>query len=243
VIHTWQGGAWRSTALGLDVRLPPRVQPTAHGGWLVQAGDWFDELHVVDARGSVVRTFRIGRFAVAIQATAAGRAWVGYSEQGILGTDLGSAALAAFEPDGVGVFDLARVGELAGLPVPLNVNAVNVASEQETWAFGTGEYSLLVRIDDLSLAASWLWPNAHPDPAMHGPYGTAMAVHGQHVLLAWEGGSEVVLLDVTTRESRRLTVVVDGQPVRMRGVIGRGRRLWWLSSERIVYAVDLPVPV
>jgi len=238
VIHEWVEARWTSTELLLHVQGPPLVQPLPHARWLVQAGDRGDQVYPLAHRGVVARTYRIGWGAATMQATSTGRAWLGYSEQAILGTDLGSAALAAFGLDGAWVFDLRDIAPASGLPVPLNLNAVNVVSDYEMWALGSGEYGILIKLHDLSVVQSWVWNNAEPNPEAHGPVGNAIAVDGQRVLVGKDLRSDVLLVDLATRAFRRMGVVYDGHPLTIERVIGRGKRLWCMSDQ-ILYTVDL----
>ncbi len=207
------------------------VQPVADGSWLVHTDR---EVHIVKADGSTESRYPTG-WVKCFQATSTGRAWVGYGEQDILGTGVGRACFSAFERDGTASFKYTDGEWQPGQVQPLNINAINVFDDAETWILGTGEDSLLVRMKDLSLAESWTWSNRGTS---RGPYGFGIAVDGERLLVSAFSGPNLELWDLNSKRVSELVAVGDTGPLPIHRAVGRGTVLYLMTWDA-VYSIDL----
>src|SRR5258708_3039898 len=215
-VHEYHAGIWTSLALAIPgVGAPPIVQPLNDGAWLVHTGR---EVHIVNADGSTESRYPMS-YARCLQATAAGRAWVGYGEEQILSTGIGSACFAAFERDGTASFRYSDGDWQPGQVQPLNINAVNVVDDTEAWILATGPESLLVRMNDLTIAQAWTWRNS-------GPFGFGIAVDGHQLMVSAFSGPQIQLWDLDTNRLRELVAVDEHGPLRFHRATGRATLLY-----------------
>jgi hypothetical protein len=232
VLHEHSASGWESMELPIRGEGgPPIVQPLARGDWLVHA---YPRVHILRAHGGAEGTYTSG-VARCLQATSTGRAWIGYGEEEILGSGLGRACFAAYEPDGTAVFSFLDVAARRGLPIPLNVVAVNLVDDAEAWILGTGEDSILVRMNDLSITETWIWSNRQKS---QGPYGSGFSVAAERLLISTGQGPELHLWNLTTKQSTPLVAFGPEGPLPVQRASGRGAVLYLMTWDA-AYALDV----
>lgn len=232
VLYEHSNGEWVSMVLPAPGEGgPPIVQPLAPADWLVHA---YPQVHIFSGDGTIQVSYSSG-VARCLQASSTGRAWIGYGEEEILGSGLGRACFAAFERDGTPVFSYADVAAKLGLPIPLNVVAINMVDDAEAWILGTGEDSILVRMTNLSIAETWIWSNRG---TARGPSGFGIAVDGERLLVSTGLGPEVQFWDLVTKHETPLVAVAENGPLAVQRTSGRGPILYLMTWDA-VYALDV----
>jgi len=188
---------------------------------------------VYDPSGRPVRDLALGDGIASMQATAAGRLWVAYFDEGVFG---GSPGAPAVGESGLVAFDVTGRVEWAfeppdGLAPIADCYALNVASDDDAWCCYYTDFPL-VHVRGLAAVASWQAPEHGSD---------AFAVDDDHAL--FHGGYDRHGLACLARiepsglvrpgATLRL-VTTDGRALDGARAIGRGDALY-LWDDRGVY--------
>jgi hypothetical protein len=212
------------------------VQAMPEEQWLLvrsRAGGVADRnAHLYSAAGGLLRSFHAGDGIADVQATAQGRLWISYFDEGVFGsTPLGTSGLACLDRRGRPLFRFTNLGDDPLIQSMADCYALNVCSDRETWLYYYTDFPL-VRLVGRQLAGSWAMPIA----GSHG-----FAVDGQRVLLAgsYSKKSSLFLGVLATLEFQELTPVNEkGAPIEAFRGFGRGRALHLATAESL-YSIDL----
>jgi hypothetical protein len=188
--------------------------------------------HVYDASGRHVRSFHAGDGIQDVQATADGKIWVGYFDEGVFGnTKLGSAGLVCLDDRGRCSFRFTDVlGE--GVPEICDCYALNVASGREVWLCYYTDFPL-VRLINGKLDGVW------PRLPVRGSSG--FAVDGETALSGGGYDDKDSLHLVRLGEKKTLKMIPTdevGRPLKKFSAFGRRDRLY-LQTLEALHAVDL----
>jgi hypothetical protein len=179
------------------LRLPPQrrsfhyVQPLPDGALLlagarcdyVAKGQHERNAVVYGGDGTPLRELTLGDGIQDVQATADGRLWVSYFDEGVIGNHgwgRGNPDTLPLGQDGLVLYDatgrrLASYdAKAAGTDIIVDCYALNVASERDTWVYFYSKFPL-VRLRDAAAPTVW-------ETGLRGA--TALAVSDTHVLFA-----------------------------------------------------------
>jgi hypothetical protein len=238
-VHWREEGSWHRLALPPTERAYYHVAPLSDGRWLLvevrAESDSTQNAAVHDAQGRLISTFHAGDGIEWVQTTEAGRIWIGYFDEGIFSrVGLGNAGLACLDAEGQVLFRHDALAEPGGVPPIADCYALNVASDEDVWAYYYKEFPLL-RLRRGTVAG--MWTNIPVAGA------SAFGVHGDRVLFVGSHRRKRALHLLTLLEMRAFALTpVDqaGDPLngtRLRGC-GRGPKLY-LHTDEALYCVDL----
>jgi hypothetical protein len=232
-----RGGEWSSLALAPTDENFHCVQPLGGSDWLLVRGradgNSDRNAHVYGPNGTCLRSFHAGDGIEDIQATAEGRVWVSYFDEGVFGdTALGQAGLACLDSSGRVGFRFNELASAGAVPDIADCYALNVCSNREAWLCYYTDFPLVRLVDG---QAAGLWAGV----GVEGSH--AFAVSGRRVLFAgdYEKRDRLFLVDLATSKVReRIPVDEAGKPIEGFAAFGRGSRLW-LGAGGAVFVVGV----
>ncbi len=213
------------------------IQPLGEDEWLLVRGRAEDEgdrnAHLYDASGRHLRSFHAGDGIQDVQATADGRVWVSYFDEGVFsGMGLGGSGLVRLDDCGRCTFRFP--GTHGGMPPDIvDCYAMNVASDSETWLYYYTDFPL-VRLVDGKVEEVWPEVPVEGSPAFAVRTGMALFAGG------YDDRDSLILLRPGDKRGTRLAVTdEDGRPLGGFSAFGRRDRLFLQTPEGL-HVIEVP---
>lgn len=231
-----RSGVWSSLALAPTDENFHHVQPLGDADWLLVRGradgNTDRNAHVYGSDGRCLHSFHAGDGIEDIQATAEGRIWVSYFDEGVFGDmPLGQAGLACLDSSGQVTFRFNELASTGAVPYIADCYALNACSSREAWLCYYTDFPLVHLVDGQVAGL-------RTGIRVKGSHG--FAISGQHALFAGGYAKENRLFHVDLATSKvRASIPVDaaGEAIKGFAAFGRGSRLW-LQSGTVVFVID-----
>jgi len=233
-IHYSLDDQWLTVDIESTHRNVHVVQPLGTEQWLLvccRASSPTDRNALVtDCYGRIVHSFHAGDGIEGVQATADGRIWCSFFDQGIFNDmEMGQSGLVCLDSQGNKLFDYGQIVEQSD--EVSDCYALNVRDKHETWLYYYTNFPL-VAIYDYKLATRW---RRMPVSGSH-----AFAIDDQHALFFGNYNERNVLFKValsSMRVQKLLAVTEDARRIRACSAFGRGPRLY-LVTDTSLFSVD-----
>jgi hypothetical protein len=207
---------WRNGSIGqVTFENPTGLLTTAHvqpmgDGWLVAEARG-GLARVFDSRGNLDRKLDLGDAIEHVNTTPDGDIWVGYFDEGVFGSGIGSEGLVCFDPTGTPIFRYMEFAKQHGLPFISDCYTLNVVGSSVYVSYYTD--FPLVWIRDFQLQRVWndFGPNKaigiRPNqfvifPAYDKPYLTVRSFES----------SDPVVWELIAPDGRHLSTLAGGPP-------------------------------
>jgi hypothetical protein len=229
-------GFIRVVKLNGEFQYPPTYVQPLKDNWLIvcrRGNDEQENAFVYNDEGHLLKKIQLGDAINDVQTTKEGEIWVGYSDEGVYGSDsYGMNGLVCFNENGEPLLQYHDIYKENDLEAIDDCYAFNVTTNEDVYVYYYSSFPI-VKIKDKKIAHVW------SEIPLTGSSGFAIDKDVALFAGTYQHKNSLFLINLSTYEYKEVTpITIDQTELKYKQIYGRGNKLF-LVTDMDVYAITI----